>query len=96
MLQQQADISADLYVTKICCEVDALMTDNEQLNPDGYTPDEINSCNQMRDKYGHLPKWKQRVAVAKSSAPKHIQKAEVPGRTGHPFCRFVCFASHLQ
>ncbi|CAE7937819.1 unnamed protein product [Symbiodinium necroappetens] len=39
--------------------VDALMTDNEQLNPDGYTPDEINSCNQMRDKYGS---WTYRIA----------------------------------
>eukprot|EP00439_Symbiodinium_sp_Y106_P028666 s3444_g3.t1 len=41
--------------------VDAVMTENQVLNPDGYTPDEINSCNEMRDKYGHLPAWKQQA-----------------------------------
>ena len=44
------------------------MTENQVLNPDGYTPDEINSCNEMRDKYGHLPAWKQQAKVVKSIA----------------------------
>ena len=33
------------------CKVDPVMED-PGINPDGFTPDEINLCNGMRDKYG--------------------------------------------
>ncbi|CAE7369478.1 unnamed protein product [Symbiodinium natans] len=38
--------------------VDPVMMD-EELNPDNYTPDEINNCNGMRNKYGS---WTYRIA----------------------------------
>ena len=41
---------------RFMCKVDQIMED-ETINPEGFTPDEINMSNGMRNKYGLLPAW---------------------------------------